>query len=88
MLFLLNMSGALPPEFPIDQRERLLAEEKQRAKELSDGGKLLAHWKVPLANETVTVWEVEDAAEFHEIIMSLPAVAWSKAKVTVLLKRG
>jgi muconolactone D-isomerase len=88
MLFLLRTVSTLPPDFPADKREHLLAQEQSRSKELSESGKLIAHWKVPLKGETVTIWEVSGPAELHELVMSLPAVAWAKASATPLVPRN
>ena len=88
MQFLVRTTSALPPDFPAERRERLLTQEQERSKALSESGKLIAHWKVPLAGETITIWEVSSAAELHELVTSLPAAAWAKASATPLVSRN
>ncbi|MBG6118492.1 muconolactone D-isomerase [Sphingobium sp. JAI105] len=88
MQFLVRMTNQLPPDFPEECRKQLVAAEQKRSRELSEGGKLVAHWKVPLKHETITLWEVSGQAELHELVMSLPAAAWASASVTPLVPRN
>ena len=88
MQFLVRTVSAIPPDHPEDKRAFLLAQEKNRSRELSESGKLVAHWRVPLKNETITLWEVSGPAELHEILMSLPAAAWAKASAIALVPRN
>ena len=88
MQFLVRTTSVLPRDFPPDEKARLLAQEQDRSRELSEGGKLIAHWKVPLKGETITLWEVSGPAELHEIFMTLPATKWASASVTPLVARN
>jgi muconolactone D-isomerase len=88
MQFLVRTLNLMPPDFPAAERERLLALEQERSKSLSESGKLVAHWKVPLKGETVTLWEVSSPEELHELVNTLPAAAWVKATATALAPRN
>lgn len=88
MQFLVKLVNLMPPDFPAEERQRLLAQEQERSKALSESGKLIAHWKVPLKGETVTLWEVSGPVELHELVSSLPAAAWVKASATALVPRN
>lgn len=88
MLFLVRTKSLMEPGFPADERERVLAAERERAQALADGGKLIGNWKVPLERETITLWEVADPAELHEIVSSLPAAKWAKSVATPLVQRN
>lgn len=88
MQFLVRTVNMMPPDFPADERARLLALEQERSKALSAGGKLIGHWKVPLKGETVTLWEVSGPVELHELVSSLPAAGWVKASATALAPRN
>lgn len=88
MQFLVRMQSLLPGDFDPEKRARLVREEEARSRELRESGKLLAHWKIPLARESVTLWEVSEPGELHELVMSLPASVWAKATVTALVPRN
>ena len=88
MQFLVQTVNLMPPDFPADERGRLLAQEQTRSRELSESGKLVAHWKAPIVGETLTLWEVSGPEELHELLMSLPAAAWAKASATALAPRN
>jgi muconolactone delta-isomerase len=55
----------MPADFLLAEHDRLPALEQERSKSLSESGKLVAHWKVPLKGEAVTLWEVSSSAELH-----------------------
>jgi muconolactone D-isomerase len=86
--FLVRTKNMMPPDFPADEQERLLVRERERSKALSESGKLIGHWKVPLKDETVTIWEVSGPEELHELVSSLPAAKWVKASATPLVPRN
>lgn len=88
MLFLVRTTSTMPADFPEDRRAALLEAEQNRSRELSESGKLQAHWKVPLKGESITLWEVSGPEELHQIVMSLPAAAWAKATATPLVPRN
>ena len=87
MQFLVRTVDQLPADFPTNRRMTLLAKERQRSKELSDAGKLISHWQIPVAGDSLTLWEVSGAQELHEILTALPAAAWSQATVTPVIDR-
>ena len=88
MQFLVRTVSTLPPDFAADERQRLVGLEQARSRELSESGKLVGLWKVPLKNETVSLWEVSGPQELHELVSSLPAAAWAKASATPLIPRN
>jgi muconolactone D-isomerase len=88
MLFLVRTISELPSEFPSERRDEFLVQESRRSMELFEAGKLISHWKVPVVGETVTLWNVTDAAELHGLLMALPAAAWARSSVTPLVERN
>jgi muconolactone D-isomerase len=86
--FLVRTVSLMPADFPADERKRLLADEQERSIALSESGKLLAHWKIPVKRETVTLWDVAGPEELHELVSSLPAAGWAKATATALVPRN
>ncbi|PZU09083.1 muconolactone Delta-isomerase family protein [Sphingomonas sp.] len=87
MQFLVRTVSRLPADFPADRRSDLLARERERSRELSGAGKVLAHWQIPVAGDSLTLWEVSGAQELHELLMALPAAAWVQSSVTPLIDR-
>ncbi len=87
MQFLVRTVNKMAPDFPAAERERLVAEEQEKSKSLSESGKLIGFWKVPLRSETVTLWEVSGPDELHAIFSSLPAAKWARATATALIPR-
>ena len=87
MQFLVRTVNLMPPDFPAEERKRLLVQEQERSRALSESGQLIGHWRIPVKRETVTLWEVSGPAELHELVMSLPAASWAKASATALVPR-
>jgi len=88
MQFLVRIKSRLPAEYPSDKRSKLLEEEQKRARELHDSGALLATWRLPLRDETITLWEADDALQLHNWLMSLPAMPWADADVQPVIDRS
>jgi muconolactone D-isomerase len=84
VVFLVQITTALPPDMPKAAREQLIASERRRGLELVDAGVIRAIWRVPGELRNVAIWEADDATHLHEFIMSLPASPWFAAEVTAL----
>jgi muconolactone D-isomerase len=82
--FLVRSENRLPPQFPPERREELRAAERARAMELRAAGILKRLWRVPGRNATVGLYEVADAAELHDALMSLPMSPWLDVHVEAL----
>jgi muconolactone D-isomerase len=84
MEFLVQITTKLPPDMPAGERDRLIAAERRRGRELMDEGAIQAIWRIPGGLRNVGIWEAADATELHELITSLPASPWFSADVTPL----
>lgn len=84
MQFLVLVDVRLPPEMPTEQRDALLAAERDRGRELVAGGAISAIWRIPGGLRNVGVWEAADATELHQQLASLPLFPWITADVTPL----
>jgi muconolactone D-isomerase len=82
--FLVEIEVQLPGAMPDDERERLLAAELERGRELVEAGAIWAIWRVPGGLRNVGVWEAPDATALHELIASLPLYRWLRSDVTPL----
>lgn len=86
MEFLVHIVIEWPPDGDIDQKQRLIAEEAERARELTDAGMIKRLWRVPGTWGNVGLWEAEDATALHEALASLPLFPWVRAEVHPLAR--
>jgi muconolactone D-isomerase len=88
MQFLVRIKSDLPADYPEDKRGKLLEAEQARARELHESGALVGTWRLPVQNETITLWEADDALQLHNWLMSLPAMPWATAHVQAVIDRN
>ncbi|MEV5410723.1 muconolactone Delta-isomerase family protein [Thermopolyspora sp. NPDC052614] len=84
MEFLVRTENRMPPETPAEQRDRLRAAERARARELRESGILKRLWRVPGRTGTIGLYEAADATELHDALMSLPMAPWMDITVEPL----
>jgi muconolactone delta-isomerase len=88
MQFLVKIRSHLPTDYPADKRRLMLEAEQARTRELHDKGALLATWRMPADDETISLWEAQDAGQLHGWLMSLPAMPWADAHVQPVIDRN
>ena len=76
----------LPPALDPSERERLLAAELERGRELHAAGTIVDIWRIPGGLRNVGIWEAADATELHAAISSLPLYPYLDADVTALAR--
>jgi muconolactone D-isomerase len=84
MLFHVYMSVRIPHDADPENIKRLGAQEHDRAKELQEQGKWLHLWRVAGKFANVNVFNVDDPAELHEVLNSLPLYPFMEVEVTAL----
>ncbi|HEY2639118.1 MAG TPA: muconolactone Delta-isomerase family protein [Streptosporangiaceae bacterium] len=82
--YLVDIKVRLPGGLPADERQRLLAAELRRGKELRANQAIQRIWRVPGALRNVGIWSATDATELHELISSLPLFPYMEVAVTPL----
>jgi muconolactone D-isomerase len=82
--FLIQISVALPPDMPAQERAALLEQERVRGRELKDAGTIQDLWRVPGKQANVGIWRGRNATELHEALTSLPVWRWTEIAVTPL----
>jgi len=82
MLFAVRMDVALPADLP--GREELLAREKAYCQELQRAGKWPHLWRVVGEYANLSVFDVADNAELHELLWNLPLFRYMRVSVTPL----
>ena len=86
MLFMVEMDLDVPYDVDKQAFEDMKAREKARSQELQRAGKWPHIWRVAGRYANVSILDVEDAGELHEIMMSLPLYPFMTVKVTALCR--
>ncbi len=84
MLFMVEMVVKPPLDIDKDEFEALKATEKARAEELQNSEKWRHLWRVTGQYANVSIFDVADAQELHDIVMSLPLYPFMDVYVTSL----
>lgn len=86
MLFKVEMDVNVPADFDKDTFERLKAAEKARFQDLQKAGTWRHIWRVVGQYANVSIFDVRDNAELHDILMSLPLYPFMDVRVTALCR--
>jgi len=84
MLFHVSIAVQIPHNADPEKIKRLSADEHERAKELQLAHKWLHLWRVAGKYENISIFDVENPAELHDILNSLPLYPFMKVEVTAL----
>jgi muconolactone D-isomerase len=84
MEFLVRIQTNLPPDVSSERRAELLAAEAARGAELHAQGVLRRIWRIPGRLANLSLYEVADATELHEVLSSLPLWSWMEIDVQPL----
>lgn len=88
MDFLVDMELCIPPDCDPDVAEDISRRERARAAEILASGNIFKMvWIVPCQRARILVCSAASAAELHQTFSSLPAMPWSKIRVTPLIER-
>jgi len=82
MLFAVRMDVDLPLDLP--GREDLLAREKAYSQDLQRTGKWPHIWRVVGAYSNLSVFDVTDNAELHQLLWNLPLFPYMTMTITPL----
>ena len=86
MLFHVHIDVRIPRDLDPEVPKKLQDHEHERAKELQLQGKWTHLWRVAGRFANVSVFDVEDPAELHEVLNSLPFYPFMEIEVTALCK--
>jgi muconolactone D-isomerase len=84
MLFHVFMNVHIPHDADPEQIKQLGVAEHERAQELQEQRKWLHLWRVAGKFANVSVFNVNDPAELHEVLNSLPLYPFMEVEVTAL----
>lgn len=86
MLIMVEMDVRIPLDFDKAEADRLKAAEKARFQELQLAGKWRHIWRVVGRYANVSVFDVHDNTELHDILTGLPLFPFMEMKVTPLCR--
>jgi muconolactone D-isomerase len=86
MLFKVQMTVNIPFEMPADTANAIKLEEKQYSQALQKSGKWLHIWRVVGKYENVSIFDVQDNDELHQILSGLPLFPYMEMEVTALCR--
>ena len=86
MLFMVRMDVHVPHHLPPAEFDALKATEKARAEDLQRQGKWVHLWRIAGQYANISVFDVADAGELHDIMTSLPLFPFMTTEVTALCR--
>ena len=86
MLFHVTMDVNIPRDLPADERSEILAREKAYSQDLQAQGKWRHIWRVAGQYANVSIFDVRDNTELHDILSGLPLFPFMDIKVMPLLR--
>ena len=86
MLFKVEMKVNLPVDMPAETADAIKAREKAYAQELQQQGKWRHLWRVAGSYANVSVFDVADNTELHDLISGLPLFPYMEISVTPLCR--
>lgn len=86
MIFQVTMTVTLPRDLPTAERDQILAREKAYAQDLQQQGKWRHIWRVAGQYANLSIFDVRDNAELHDILSGLPLFPFMQISVTPLLR--
>lgn len=86
MQFMVEMDLDVPWDIDPVVFEDMKAREKVRSQDLQRAGKWPHIWRVAGRYANVSIFDVADAGELHDIMMSLPLYPFMTVKVTALCR--
>jgi muconolactone D-isomerase len=86
MLFHVHIDVQIPHGTDPDKLKELSEREHERAKELQLQGKWIHLWRVAGKYSNISILEVADPAELHDILTSMPLYPFMQIEVTALCR--
>lgn len=86
MLFHVTMDVKIPRDLPAEERTDILSREKAYSQDLQRRGKWRHIWRVAGQYANVSIFDVQDNAELHDILSGLPLFPFMAITVTPLLR--
>jgi muconolactone D-isomerase len=88
MLFHIQMTVNLPPDMDAARLDKLKAREKAMCQDLQTKGIWRHIWRIAGRYANVSVFEVENPAQLHDILINLPLFPYMEVEVQALCRHG
>ncbi|GDX03981.1 muconolactone Delta-isomerase [Buttiauxella sp. A111] len=86
MLFKVEMTVNIPLDMPVETAAAIKAKEKAYSQQLQNEGKWRHIWRVAGLYSNVSIFDVKDAEELHNLLMALPLYPYMDIKVDALCR--
>lgn len=86
MLFHVRMDVAIPFDIQPDRVDELKHIERERAQELQKQGKWRHLWRIAGQYSNISLFDVADVQELHDILSTLPLFPFMKIEVSALCR--
>jgi muconolactone D-isomerase len=86
MLFHVNIAVRIPHDVDPEKIKKLSAQEHERAKVLQLQHKWIHLWRIAGKYANISIFDVENPAELHDILNSLPLYPFMEVEVTALCR--
>jgi muconolactone D-isomerase len=84
MLFAVTMHVELPPDMDPGERDQTLAREKAYSQELQRAGKWPHIWRITGHYANLSIFDVRDNDELHDLLWNLPLFRYMTIEVSPL----
>ncbi len=86
MLFHVRMDVRIPHDVPAETAAKLKADEKARFQQLQRSGQWRHIWRIVGQYSNVSVFDVADGSELHDLLLSLPLFPYMDIAVMPLCR--
>ena len=86
MLFKVTMSVSLPHDMPTVLADELKAKERAIAQQLQRDGKWRHLWRVAGRYANISIFDVADNAELHDLLLRLPLFPYMDIEIEALCR--
>jgi muconolactone D-isomerase len=86
MLFKVEMVVNIPATLDKEQADELKAREKKYSQDLQHSGKWRHIWRIAGKYENVSIFDVKDNTELHEILIGLPLYPYMTMSIQALCR--
>jgi muconolactone D-isomerase len=86
MLFKVEMTVNIPLDMPVETASEIKAKEKAYSQKLQQEGKWRHIWRIAGLYSNVSIFDVKDAEELHELLMGLPLYPYMDITVDALCR--
>lgn len=86
MIYQVVMNVSIPRDLPREEAADILAREKAYSQDLQRSGKWRHIWRIAGQYANVSIFDVRDHDELHQILSGLPLFPFMQIEVTPLLR--